>query len=165
MWVVVEGLNWKSPHPLTYHSRKKLRPSSFLGPLLNECLIASFPDLTHHNLAPSIFSVSTAFHLSLSVSKLSSSLRRSHTEVSWRWADTLFHNFPIWVLCSWHRPTHSAEQRGQWRPLVTHSVVTFYSPCWLQVMLGFFNTEIGLITSLQLHIGNCFHCRFLKYTR
>lgn len=57
--------------------------------------------------------------------------RRSQSE-SWRWADTVFHNFRIWMLCSCHRPTHSAKSARSLEPLVwliLQSHTTLYSLC------------------------------------
>lgn len=61
------------------------------------------------------------------------------------------HNFQILMLSSWQRPTHSAELQAPGATGVTHSVVTtFYPPYCLQVLLGFINIKIGLISSPQL---------------
>lgn len=112
---IVEGLKEKSPH----HNLVTCIPEtnlylSFSWLSAQKCLITSSPALTLHKFAPPILSLYPIFCFSLRIAKLSSSLRKPHTEVSRMWADTMCHNFQILMLGSWQRPTHSEELQGPW---------------------------------------------------
>ena len=129
-------------------------------------LIASPPDVTLHNLAPSIVSLSRCFCLLLRKPKLSSALRRSRTDSSWRWADTEFHFKVVKPNCCAVAMGPSTGQHCRAQSLFCDSPWSYIS---LTVMashrVGVFRHDLSLISLLLLHFSKVFVFEILNYKR